>query len=50
MLMRWSRPRAATDMGNDGAVASGGYSPRTLSKKQAELRQLQQDKKMTESE
>ena len=47
MLMKWSR--GAAD-GADPAVGAGGFSPRTLSRKQAELKQLQQDKKLTLSE
>ena len=35
------------DGGDGGGVGSGGFSPRTLAKKQNELKQLQQDKKMT---
>ena len=57
MLMKWSRPGAAGGggLGGDGedgagAVGSGGYSPRTLAKKQTELKQLQQDKKAMASE
>jgi hypothetical protein len=48
MLMKWSRP-GATASGAAGAGV-GGYSPRTLSRKQLELKQLQQDKKLTTSE
>ena len=47
MLMKWSRPGAAS---LNTAAGAGGYSPRTLSKKQLELKQLQQDKKTTASE
>ena len=55
MLMKWSRPGAAGAgaLGGDGGGeggGSGGYSPRTLAKKQAELKQLQQDKKAMASE
>ena len=57
MLMKWSRPGASAglgggdgDGGGGGGGGGGGYSPRTLSKKQAELRQLQQDKNAMVSE
>jgi len=50
MLMKWSRPGAARGTEAGLAVGSGGYSPRTLSRKQAELKQLSQDKKLNMSE
>ena len=53
MLMKWSRPggaRAPDAGGGDVVVGAGGFTPRTLSRKQEELKQLQQDKKMTTSE
>ena len=54
MLMKWSRSGGAASggLGGDGenSLGSGGYSPRTLAKKQNELKQLQQDKRATLSE
>ena len=52
MLMKWSRPGAggSADTGGAGAVGGGGFTPRTMAKKQAELKQCQADKKALLSE
>ena len=53
MLMKWSRSGSGpAAVGGDAKLAdgSGGFSPRTLAKKQNELKQLQQDKKSVVSE
>ena len=53
MLMKWSRPGAGGADGEAagvGAVVSGGYTPRTLAKKQAELKQAGADRKLLTSE
>ena len=52
--MKWSRPGAAGASGADesgvSAVASGGFTPRTLAKKQAELKAAGGDRKLLISE
>ena len=52
MLMKWTRPNASSavaDAATDGAAA-GGFTPRTLARKQAELKQVQADMKLMAAE
>ncbi len=54
MLMKWSRPGAGGGGGEGdggaGGAAGGGFTPRTLGKKQEELRTMQGEKKTLMSE
>jgi len=46
MLMKWSRPAAGGGGAEAALPPAGGFTPRTLARKQAELKQVQGDKRL----
>jgi len=53
MLMKWSRPGVSSggpDAVDGSVAAAGGFTPRTMARKQAELKQMQADKKLLQGE